>query len=403
MKRIWKYVRKVERHLPLSKRIPVGGAVYAELRDQVRARREELGRDLSDEEVDAITARYGDPRQVAARNVSCDAARRPLVDRYLAAVGRHLPQDKAHDILAEMREAIESQIDAREEEGGQLDTEGVSEVLKGFGPPMVAASQYAERDRLIGRDIYPFFWPTARALVGVVAAASILLAAIGALTAGEWIGFVPRALSNFLELALPAFAAMMVIFIVLDRTDAGKRIAASWSPKSLPESHIAKPKPLFDSIVGLGFDVLFILWWARIVDFSGLAGDREASVQLNWAGPWGDFHAVILALAGVSAAAHFWDILHPGWSRLRSAASILGHLVGVYVFARLAASAPLLVEGPGAADFPEEAARILEWANGSMQLVLWVAAGLMLLAIIAESWRMVRSLSENLLQQRMQA
>ncbi len=252
MKRIWKYVRKVERHLPLSKRIPVGGAVYAELRDQVRARREELGRDLSDEEVDAITARYGDPRQVAARSVSCDAARRPLVDRYLAAVGRHLPQDKAHDILAEMREAIESQIDAREEAGGQLDAEGVAEVLKGFGPPMVAASQYAERDRLIGRDIYPFFWPTARALVGVVAAASILLAAIGALTAGEWIGFVPRALSNFLELALPAFAAMMVIFIVLDRTDAGKRIAASWSPKSPSKAISRSPSPCSTALSGSG-------------------------------------------------------------------------------------------------------------------------------------------------------
>ena len=403
MKRIWKYVRKVERHLPLSKRIPVGGAVYAELRDQVRARREELGRDLSDEEVDEITAGYGDPRQVAERNVACDEARRPLVDLYLAAVGQHLPQDKSHDILAEMREAIESQIDAREEGGGQLDTEGVSGVLKGFGPPMVAASQYAERDRLIGRDIYPFFWPTARALVGIVAAASILLAAIGALTAGEWIGFVPRALSNFLELALPAFAAMTVIFIVLDRTDAGRRIAASWNPKSLPESHIAKPKPLFDSIVGLGFDVLFILWWARLVDFSGLAGGREASVQLNWAGAWGDFHTVILALAGLSAAAHLWDILHPGWSRLRSAASIVGHLAGAYVFARLATSPPLLVEGPGAADFPDEAARILERANVGMQFVLGVVAAIMLVALIAESWRMTRSVTENLLQERIQA
>lgn len=397
MKRIWKYVRKVERHLPLSKRIPVGGAIYAELRAQVKARRDELGRDLSDDEVDAITRSCGEPREVAGRTVACDAGRRPLVDRYLAAVGRHLPQDKAHDILAEMREAIESQIDALEEEaGGELDADGVSEVLKGFGPPMVAASGYAERDRLIGRDIYPFFWPTARALVGVVAAAAILFAAISTLSAGEWVRFVPRALSNFFELGLPAFASMMVVFIILDRTDAGKKIAANWSPKSLPESHIAKPKPLFDSIIGLGFDVLFILWWARIVDFSGLAGDREASVQLNWAGAWGDYHAVILALACLSAAAHLWDLVHPGWSRLRSATSIAGHLVGAYVFARLAASPPLLVEGPGAVDFPDEAVRALGWANASMQMALGVITLLMLGGLVVESWRMTRSLTENL-------
>lgn len=396
MKRIWKYVRRVEKHLPLAKRIPVGGAIYAELRDRVKARQAEQGRELTDDEIDAITNAYGDPRQVAERQVACDSGARPLVDRYLAAVGRHLRQDKAHDILAELREAIETRIEEREADSGKaLDDEAMSEVLKGFGPPMVAASRYAERDRLIGADLYPFFWPTAKAIVGVVAAAAILLASLEAFTSGRWIGFVSSSIDLFFDLVLPAFATMMIVFIVMDRSDAGKKIAASWEPKTLPQDHIRKPKPLFDSVLGLGFDVLFILWWTHAVDFTHAWGrEFEPSVVLDWDGAWAQFHAIILVLACISAAAHLYDVLHPGWSRIRSIVSISGHAVGAYVFAQLARQAPLAVEGPGAADLPDQAEGLLEMINLNLQIVLGLIATVMVIGIVVEGWRLVRSLAE---------
>lgn len=396
MKRIWKYVRRVERHLPLAKRIPVGGAIYAELREKVRARQAELGRDLSDEEIDAITSAYGDPRHVAERQVACEAGSRPLVDRYLAAVGRHLPQDKAHDILAELREAIETSIEDREGgRGAPLDDEAISEVLKDFGPPMVAASRYAERDRLIGADLYPFFWPTAKAVVGVVAAAAILIASLQAFTSGRWVGFVSDAIGLFFDLALPAFATMMIVFIVMDRSNAGKKIAASWEPKTLPQDHIRKPRPLFESVLGLGFDVLFILWWTNAVDFTRAWGrEIEPSVVLDWDGAWAQFHGVILVLACISAAAHLYDVLHPGWSRIRSIASISGHAIGAYVFAQLARQSPLVVQGPGAADLPDQAEGLLNTVNLNLQIVLGLIAAVMVIAIVVEGWRLVRSLAE---------
>lgn len=396
MKRVWKYLRKVEKHLPLSKRIAVGGAIYAELRDQVKVRARETGRDLTEEEIDQITKAYGDPRSVAQRRMTCDPESRPLVDRYLAAVGRNLPQDKAHDILAEMREAIESEIEAREEQTGEtMSRDELAELLKQYDPPMVAAARYAERDRLIGSDLFPFFWPTAKAVVGIVAAIAILAAAWSALTAGEWARFLPRALSGFFDNALPAFAILVIVFMLLDRSDAGKKIAERWNPRDLPEAHIREPKPLFGSVLALGFDILFILWWTQSVDFGGWAGQRDPSIVLNWDGRWADYHGVILALAGVSAAVHLSDIFHPAWSRLRSIISIAAHAVGAFVALQLARSPALLADGPGANELPERAGALLSDLNLSMQVLLGVIGVIFLIATLVEAWRLVRSFTEG--------
>ncbi len=394
MKRVWKYVHRVEKHLPLARRIPIGGAIFAELREQVRAREAELGRELSEAEIDRITSSYGDPRQVAERHIACDPGARPLVDRYLGAVGRHLPQDKAHDILAEMREAIESAIEGREEAAGApLDDEDVGEILKEFSPPMVAANRYAKRNYLIGPDLYPFFWPTAKAVVGVVAAAAIFFAFILAITSGNWARFPAKAIDGFLEFFLPAFAVMILVFMFLDRSNAGAKIAEAWNPRSLPHDAYRKPKTMFESVLGLGFDLLFILWWTKAVDFSGFGG-AEASVALNWDGGWARYHTVILVLASCSAFAHSYDIFHPGWSRARAVFGMSAHAVGVYVASQLARQPSLAVEGPGASDLPERTANMLHWVNLNLQLVLGLVAVLMAISIIVEGWRLVRSLSE---------
>ncbi len=396
MKRLWKYVRRVEKHLPLAKRIPVGGAIYAALRKQAKQREEELGRKLSDDEIDAIAKAYGEPELVAARHLASEVAVRPIVERYLAAIGRNLPQDKAHDILAEMREAIESRIEGREAETDRTLSEAeISGILKEFGPPMVAASRYATHNRLIGPELYPFFWPTAKAVLGVVAGVAVLIAFVRAISSGDWVRFPAIAINGFTEFFLPAFAVMMLVFIFLDRSQAGAKIAARWNPKSLPQDHIRKPRPLFESVLGLGFDLLFILWWTKTVDFSGLGGEA-ASVALNWGGAWSRYYTAILVLASCSAVAHAYDIVHPGWSRVRAVLGITAHAVGAYVAAQLARQSPLVIEGPGAADIPDRAASLLEMVNRNLQIVLILIAVFMVLAAIVECWRLVRSLSEGL-------
>ena len=90
-----------------------------------------------------------------------------LLDRYLYAVEAALPRDVAKaDIVAEIRDELQSQID-----------EGADElkVIKAYGHPRVVATRYGRVQYLIGPDLFPFYWLTVR---------NVLIAGIALVLAG---------------------------------------------------------------------------------------------------------------------------------------------------------------------------------------------------------------------------
>ena len=85
-----------------------------------------------------------------------------LVDRYLAAVSRQLPEKQRADITAELRDLLLSQFEAKEEELDRpLTLDETEALLKDFGHPMAVAGRYRKVQYLIGPDIFPF-WPDGR-------------------------------------------------------------------------------------------------------------------------------------------------------------------------------------------------------------------------------------------------
>ncbi|RYD85726.1 MAG: hypothetical protein EOP61_38590, partial [Sphingomonadales bacterium] len=69
-----------------------------------------------------------------------------LIERYLGAVRWNLPAGKTDDILAELREVIESRIEDREEAlGRSLDRNEISALLKEFGHPITVAGGYHDQ------------------------------------------------------------------------------------------------------------------------------------------------------------------------------------------------------------------------------------------------------------------
>src|SRR3954454_7711370 len=84
-----------------------------------------------------------------------------LIDRYLYAVGRHLPNDRRDDILAELRANILEMAEDREQELGRVLTiEEEEEILKKHGHPMQVAARYLPKQYLIGPAVFPFYWYT---------------------------------------------------------------------------------------------------------------------------------------------------------------------------------------------------------------------------------------------------
>src|SRR5271170_7182158 len=82
-----------------------------------------------------------------------------LLDRYLAAVKKHLPWQRQDDIVAELRANLESQFEDKEAELGRPPTAlEVEAILKQMGPPMQVAARYQTQQYLIGPALFPTYW-----------------------------------------------------------------------------------------------------------------------------------------------------------------------------------------------------------------------------------------------------
>ena len=88
-----------------------------------------------------------------------------LLDRYLFAVSKHLPQARREDLIAELKDNLLSQIEDEEASLGRpLTTDEIAEVLRKHGRPLLVALQYLPQQHLIGRrpvHLLPLLHPAA--------------------------------------------------------------------------------------------------------------------------------------------------------------------------------------------------------------------------------------------------
>src|SRR5687767_9095918 len=85
-----------------------------------------------------------------------------LIDRYIAEVGRHLPEKDRADIEAEIRSMLEDMLEERSQQTGKsVDDKVIVEVLEQLGNPQLLASKYAPPKRyLIGPGWYEVYIKT---------------------------------------------------------------------------------------------------------------------------------------------------------------------------------------------------------------------------------------------------
>jgi hypothetical protein len=315
-----------------------------------------------------------------------------LVDRYLAAVQRRLPENQAKDITAELREAIGAKVEAREAALGRAaKADDVAPILKGFGHPVVVASRYSGRDHLIGPQLYPWFWDAQRVGVGLVFAIVIVIAVVRALGSDRAISVVIGGINNAMEAGIFMFGVITAVFIILERTKTDVRLAERWNPLRLPQDHVRPPRPLFDSLFGLAFDAIFILWWVKVVDFANDVPGRNTSMELHFSQAWDQVHTPVLVLALLTAAVHLFDIVHPAWSRVRAVVSILGHIAGLAVLWVLLRAGPLVSVKAAEAE-GQRALELASTINGFVAPVLSIIGLFWAIGMGLEVRRLIQSL-----------
>lgn len=317
-----------------------------------------------------------------------------LLDRYLQAIGDHLPAATRADVLAELRANLQAQLDDRSEELNRPLTETeVAAILKEHGRPIVVAARYLPQQYLIGPAIFPYYLMTLRkaapfALIIIFLAncSNILFVH----TLPELIAGILRALGQLLPDLLIFVAWVTVCFAIAEYVytrNCAKPFTASWDPAKLPALKLQLKRKLRASRIA---DLIFhCLWMIYVLEIPShpylILGPGEIMLHIvpfAFAPVWHTFYTLILIVLVLQL---FAKILALSSTRdlWQSALDLLTKLFGVVSTAYLVTIKTYVVASSRTVNQPS-LANINHWINFSFRIILAI------LDLLIEAWKHFR-------------
>lgn len=186
-----------------------------------------------------------------------------LIDRYVYAVTKRLPQAQREDIEKELRGLIDDILMDRTN-GAPPSKEDAEAVLKELGRPSALAAKYrGEEQHLIGPEYFDIYMMVMKVITIVAASATAFAMIIGFIVTPPINVFEAfgKFLSGIISAAINAFAIVTIIFAVIERYAKHETLKGEdWKPSDLPPVPAAKAViHKSEPIVGLVFAVLGII------------------------------------------------------------------------------------------------------------------------------------------------
>lgn len=262
-----------------------------------------------------------------------------MVERYIAAVQRELPEKKRDDIGRELKANILDQIEALEAQHGNVSDAEVAELLKTMGHPRKVALQFCPSTPLVTAQLMPLYLHTLYMVLGVLFVISTIE------ITGRWLGgdemslllFMKGLASDFLDSVYFAFTTITIGFAIMSRSRKKETAevagACKWNPEKLPPAgkswqHISL-QDIFTELATL-LALVMLIWYPLWQSDSGAQSifTEDALTVLLWFTP-----VIVIAIAH-----NLWQLRTRLWSR-----SMLMLNIGVNT-AFLIASIVLLTE-----------------------------------------------------------
>lgn len=302
-----------------------------------------------------------------------------LLERYLSTIESQLPEAGRADVMAELRDALLSEHEAREEALARpLTQDEVSELLKAFGHPLVVAGRYRRFNKLIGPDAFPFYWFALRVALTILMVVAIVAAGLSVAVTGDVARTIGETIERLIGGAIAILGWTTLAFALIEYYGVTPKLAR-WNPRQLPPAMSGKPrKSRFDSSVEIALGVVFIAFWTQTLGWAWI--ERGYSSQfLMVGGPAREsMHLPVLALAVAGVGVNLIELARPGWNRLACGANLAWGAAALAVLIAYVSQGPLLVPADSAPSQIEELAGLantgLGWLlAGITAMVLWEA------------------------------
>lgn len=255
-----------------------------------------------------------------------------LLERYLGAVARNLPERQRADVTAELRDALLSEVEAEESRLGRAQTRDEMEaLLVRFGHPLTVSGRYRKTQHLIGPEVFPFWWAGLKAALTIVAGVYFVLAML-VIFSGEAVEEVTSATVPSLTEALVVTFGMVTLVCMLIERFGKTAMLARWRPRHLPPPK-GGPTSRFELAVNIGMSVVFLLWWTGLVQFrNAIPG---IPLQVSLAPVWTAWFWPILVYSIYDLGVNLLAFLRPGLARLVDLLQLIGNLAAAAILSAI--------------------------------------------------------------------
>ena len=204
-----------------------------------------------------------------------------LVDRYVAEVGRHLPNENRADIEAELRSTLGDMLEERGHQLKSADDKHIAETLEQLGDPQLLASKYAPPKRyLIGPSWYEIYVKSLQRVL--VTALPIVTMVIFILTLTkdplDFINAVGEAVGSAFNVGLQILFWVTIVFVFLERSDevpyeSPRQKDRAWTVAQLPPLPKTRQISIPETVMNIASILFVLIWIALPFTLAGFRGD----------------------------------------------------------------------------------------------------------------------------------
>jgi hypothetical protein len=332
-----------------------------------------------------------------------------LIDRYIAEVGRHLPEKDRVDIEAEIRSMLEDMIDERSEHSERAgrtsqtaDDKVITEVLEQVGDPRLLAYKYAPPRRyLIGPGWYDIYVKTLQRVLFTVLPIFAVVTFTLTLTRNplDFVDAVGEAVSGAFSVGLQILFWVTLVFVVMERSDAVPNEALNtdtrtWTITQLPDLPRTRQISIGESLINIA-SYLFVLIW--IVLPMMLERSQGESVPVPFLHPnlWSFWLPVFFVLMSLTLVHELFQLKIGNWTPALTVTNvILGLISIIYIIVLVTTQQVINPAFLATLDSSVELARLREVAIWSINISAAVIVGIYVWDMI-NSIRLARQLGKE--------
>jgi hypothetical protein len=327
-----------------------------------------------------------------------------LVDRYIAEVGRHLPEKNRADIEAEIRSMLEDMLEERGKSAQSADDKLIAEILEQLGDPKLLASQYAPSQRyLIGPSWYEVYVQTLQRVLYIVlpifaAVTFILTLADNPLDFAEALG---EAFGGAFDVGLQILFWITVVFVLLERSDEvpyqTKSIESNkWTIAQLPKTPHKRQISIGEALTDIVMDLFVFLWIVLPLFQNWFQSDSNPVPFLN-PDLWNVWLPVFFVLMTMNLIHDAFKLKIGNWTPTLTATNVLLCLASIIYIVALVTTQqvinPAFLATLDSTQF-SELRNVTTWATWTVNISAAILVGILLWDMV-NSMRLARRLNEQ--------